>query len=180
MTRLVLACSVFLLAAPASAGVDGPGTYYVSAKQTAERLGPSSDATVTNTIYRQQKVDVFEVRRGWARVSKFYDGQSEGMSGEVVARWVSVGDLAKVRPADLPQPKIATDPRIQGLPKVGDDGLTERDVRILYEGARHFLETGQCSRVEYGDKDQDATDRYYINCGGPQNLFFTPADLPRS
>jgi hypothetical protein len=170
---------MLLLAGEASATAEGPGTYYVSAPKTNEHLGPSAATIVTNTIYRQQRVDVFEVRDGWARVSKFYDGAVEGVSGRV-ARWVLAEHLDRKSPADLPQPKLGNDPRIQGLPKVGENGLTERDVRVLYSGARHFLKTGKCSRVEFGDKSLGRENTYYINCGGPQNLFFTPADVPSS
>jgi hypothetical protein len=43
------------------------------------------------------------------------------------------------------------DPRIEGIPKVGQHGNTERDVLILWKGASMMLKTGRCSRVEYGD-----------------------------
>jgi hypothetical protein len=173
--RLLLVVSALVLMGAA----DAPGVYYVTVGQTDERLAPSPSSQSTNRIYRQQKVDVFEVRDGWARVSKYYDGSVEGVSGEV-ARWVLAVHLGKQRPADLPQPKVDRDPRIaeSAIGKVGEDGLTEQDVRILYRGAQHFLDTGRCSRVEMADKSVSKPNTYYVNCGEPQNIFFTAADLP--
>lgn len=180
MVRIAVAFSLALLiSAHAFAAAEGRGSYYVTADQTNEHLGPSAATSVTNTIYRQQRVDVFEVRGGWARVSDYYDGGVEGVSGQV-ARWVPAEHLDRARPADLAQPDLGNDPRIQGLPKVGENGLTEEDVRILHRGARYFLESGQCKRVELGDKSLSRQNTYYINCGEPRNRFFTPADLPRS
>ena len=54
---------------------------YVKANTTFEYLYPSLDAKVTNTLRIGQKVDVLEEKNGFARVSKFYNGDSEQVSG---------------------------------------------------------------------------------------------------
>ena len=154
------------------------GSYYVTAPALNERLAPSKNAKVTNKIYRQQRVDVMELRDGWARVSSYYNGQVEGVPGKA-ARWVAAAYLSKQRPADRPQPKLGKDPRIQGIPKVGEYGLTKTDVLVLHRGAKHFLKTGRCDHIEYGDKSTSKHNTYYVNCGGSRNLFFKPSDLPR-
>jgi uncharacterized protein YgiM (DUF1202 family) len=105
------------------------GNYYVTANALNVRLSPQSDGKITNKIYRQQKVEVFEIKSGWARISKYYDGSIEGVSGQV-ARWISKKYLSKNRPKDLDQPVLKTDPRINGIPKVGEYGATKRDVKI--------------------------------------------------
>ncbi|MBW2423064.1 MAG: hypothetical protein JRG86_02385 [Deltaproteobacteria bacterium] len=64
------------------------------------------------------------------------------------------------------------------MPKVGEDGLTRRDVDILYEGAAHFLRSNRCKQIEFGDKSTSRRDTYYVNCGGPTNIFFKASDLP--
>ena len=109
-------------------------TLYASASALNVRLAPRADGELTNRIYRQSSVQVYEHRDGWARISKYYDGDVEGLSGQV-ARWVSASYLSKKRPADLPQPKLKSDPRIEGLPHVGMFGLTEKDVTILHRAA---------------------------------------------
>ena len=155
-----------------------PGTYYVDASTLNVRIGPSTDSPVTNKLYRGNKVDVLEFSDGWARISKFYDGSLEGVSGQV-ARWVSADFLSGSKPeenaqsADMPK-----DSRIVFLPKAGQDGLNEREAQILYKGAIHFLDSGQCERVEYGSKSANRVNTYFIYCGGASNIFFTPADIP--
>lgn len=155
-----------------------PGTYYVTENVLEERLSPSATGSVTNKIYRQQKIEVFEVKSGWARVSKYYDGAVEGKSGEV-ARWVLATGLSSSKPADLPQPTHPSDPRISqdAFPKVGQSGATEQDIQFLYKGALKYLDSGKCSHVEYGDKStSNDANTYFINCGG-SNIFFTAADV---
>ncbi len=153
------------------------GNYYVTANSLNVRLSPQSDGKISNKIYRQQKVNVFEIKLGWARISKYYDGSTEGISGQV-ARWISKKYLTKKRPQDREQLTLKTDPRINGLPKVGQYGATKRDVYILYAAAHHYLKTGLCKNVEYGDKSASKKGVYYLNCGGPKNLFFKPSHIP--
>lgn len=153
-----------------------PSSRYV-VEQVQERLGPSQEAPTTNTLYRQQKVDVYETKAGWARVSPFYDGEVEGMAGDV-ARWVPLSSLSEKRPTDMPQPVTPSDPRIAGIPKVGEGGLTKRDVQLLHAAAQYFLETGKTQQIEYGDKSLSRPGVYYLNFGGPSNHFFTPNDIP--
>jgi len=153
------------------------GSYYVNTEVLNVRLAPNSTGKITNKIYRQQKVDVLELKSGWARISKYYDGSFEDMSGQV-ARWVSANRLSKNKPSDVAQPDFKKDPRINGIPKVGQYGLTESDVSIMYAGAHHYLNIGKCKKVEYADKSISKAGVYYINCGGP-NIFFKPSDIPK-
>ena len=154
-----------------------PGTYYVKESVLEERLAPSSTATITNRIHLRQKVEVFELKGEWARVSKYYDGSVEGKSGQL-ARWVLASGLSVSQPKEPTQPKASTDPRIakDAIPRVGQGGLTARDVEILRKGAQKFLNSGQCSSIELADKRTSKANTYYVNCGGP-NLFFTPSEL---
>ena len=154
-----------------------PGEYFVKVPMLEERLEPSMKGTSTNKIYLRQRVEVFEIKDGWARVSNFYDGTAEGKTGKV-ARWVEAKGLSDKRPAEPAQSSVPNDPRIDkdAIPKVGQGGLSEKDVQILYKGALKLLNSGKCSKVELGDKSTSKPNTYYINCGGP-NIFFTPNDL---
>ena len=153
------------------------GAYFVRESVIEERLAPSPAGAATNRLYLRQKVEVFELKGGWARVSKYYDGSVEGASGQV-ARWVLASGLSATLPKEPDQPKVVIDPRISkdAIPKVGQDGLTARDIQILNKGALKFLKSGACSRIELADKSTSKANTYYVNCGGP-NLFFTPSDL---
>lgn len=169
-----------LLSCPlvAFAQASKPGWYFVKDATVHERLAPAPSGKSTNKIYVGQKVEVFEVSNGWARVSQYYDGSVEGQKGQV-ARWVPAKSLSMTKPAPLPQKAQKDDPRIMkdAIPAVGQGGLTQKDVDILYRGARKFLSSGQCKHIEYADKSTSRPNTYYVNCGGPSNLFFTPADL---
>lgn len=169
---------ILLFPVVALSDVTLPGEYYVTADTLNVRLAPKSDGSITNKLYRQQKLQVYEVKGGWARVSEYYDGSKEGVSGQV-ARWVSASYLSKSRPKDKQQPSdLLDDPRISGIPDVGQFGATEKDVRILYTAAKHFLATNKCNKIEYGDKSTSKPNTYYLNCGGPTNHFFEPSDIP--
>ena len=76
-----------------------PGHYYVIAEALNVRLNASTKGKVTNTLSMNQKVEVFEVKNGWARISKYYDGVAEGISGKV-ARWTSAKYLSSDRPTN--------------------------------------------------------------------------------
>lgn len=177
MKKLTIGLILLALTEIASAQAVAPGTYYVKESVLEERLAPNVDGSVTNRIYTRQKVEVYEVKNGWARVSKFYDGAVEGKKGQI-ARWVLSSGLSSSQPAELPQTTLPSDPRIakDAFPKAGQSGLTEQDVELLNKGALKYLNSGKCSRVEYGDKSTSKTSTYYINCGGP-NIFFTAADV---
>ncbi len=151
------------------------GVYYVTATKSPVHLGPDAAAQVINTLYRQQRVDVLEVQGVWARVTKYYDGAAVGIY-RPVARWVVFEDLDTERPDDLPQPSLPDNPRIE-LPQVGDNDLSETDVRILYAAALYYLESGKLKRIEWGDKSLHKPGYYYLS-SGPKNHFFRPRDIP--
>jgi hypothetical protein len=178
MRRLITASLLVAFSSVAFAQATKPGTYYVKENVLEERLGPSNKGSVTNRIHRGQKVEVLELKNGWARVSKYYDGSVEGQSGQV-ARWVLATGLSTKQPEDLKQPDVPNDPRIakDAFPKVGQSGLTEQDIQTLYKGALKHLNSGNCARVEYGDKSTSKANTYYINCGGAANIFFTSAEV---
>lgn len=155
---------------------------YVSSTSVDERLCPSASCSSTNKIYRQQKVEVFELKDGWARVSRYYDGVVEGAGiAKQVVRWVPTKDLSLTRPPDIAQPKLKTaedDPRISYLPKVGDSGLSAADVSLLRRYAVTLLKSGVCAEIDDGDKSVSKPGTYYVHCKGEMaNRFFRAEDV---
>lgn len=177
MLKTLIVLFALVLPSLALAEATKAGSYYVTEDYLEEFLAPSSKAKVTNKIYRGQKVDVLELKAGWARVSRYYNGDVEGVSGNV-ARWVFAKGLSTAKPADLPSPALKSDTRIEpsALPKVDQNGITAEDLKILHKGALFMLNSGRCSRVEYGDKSVSKPNTYYVNCGA-ENLFFRPSDI---
>ena len=150
---------------------DDPNAYYVLTDTAEERAGPNDQAAVVNRIYRGQKLTVYDSSGRWVRITE----------PRFDARWVDRTKLSTTRPPTLPQPDIpaeSQDERIaaDAIPKVGEDGLTADDVRILWRGAKQMLDTKQCSKVEYAAKSTTREGTYYVNCGG-ENIFFTAAEL---
>jgi hypothetical protein len=160
-------------------------TMYVAAESTDMFLCPDGDCPVTNTVYYGQLVDVFEERNSWSRVSEYYDASSEraefpSISDATVARWVRSNDLTDVPPTpkdELSADQRYFDERIQGISKPGEYGLTEDDILLIRRYAYGMLATGQCDRIEYGDKSVSKPNTYFVNCGEAQNRFFTPSDV---
>lgn len=150
---------------------------YVGTASLEEHLGPSHDAKVTNKIYKNQKLEIYEDKAGWSRVSEYYDGEVEGVNGKV-ARWVESAALVDSRMEDNQISPSYSDPRIEegAIPKVGQHELSESDIRTLYAGAIKFLNNGRCSKIEYADKSVDKPGVYYVNCGD-ENVFFTSQDV---
>lgn len=95
---------IILLSATLISSVFGaansPGSYYVTTEVLNVRLSPNSSGKVTNQLYERQRVDVLEIKNGWARVSKYYSGSSEGIEGNV-ARWVSAKYLSSSKPKEI-------------------------------------------------------------------------------
>jgi hypothetical protein len=174
LSKVLIIFVLLISSLNASAEATKTGTHYVKEDYLEEFLAPSFKAKVTNKIYRSQKVDVLELKKGWARISKYYAGESEGISGNV-ARWVVAKGLSSTKPEELKQPELISDARIakDAFPKVGQNGLSENDIKILNKGAIKLLDSGICKYVEYGDKSTTKANTYYVNCGG-SNLFFTP------
>jgi hypothetical protein len=84
---------------PRSSAVKEEKAYYVTAERLNVRLSPDSSGAVTNALDQRQKVDVLEIKDGWARISTYYNGELEGVSGQV-ARWVSAKYLSRTRPSE--------------------------------------------------------------------------------
>ena len=76
------------------------GAAYVTADRLDVRLAPNRSGKITNVLDRGQKVNVLEVQGEWARISRYYDGSIEGVSGGV-ARWVASSYLSHSESFDV-------------------------------------------------------------------------------
>lgn len=161
---------VFGVFAPlcATAQVTGLGTYYVSVETTEERLAPSSNSKSTNVLRVRQAVEVLEVKGQWARVTKFYDGRVEGVSGQV-ARWVATKDLSPQRPPEE-KAKLA-EPDIAKLLTDSDDFA--RHGKAFIKASQGLVTSKQCSPQDFKSvggwmKSTNFPNKpvYFTYCGG--------------
>lgn len=157
--------------------------YYVASDAVNERLCPATKCPSTNKIYRQQKVEVFEIVGEWARVTEYYDATAERaefpqVTDETVARWVILKALSKTRPADLEVKSLELDPRVRGIPKAGEFGMSAEESELMSKYANRLVRAGQCSGIEYADKSMNRANEYFVQCTGEtRNRYFTAEDV---
>lgn len=184
MTRVTLAIlgSIFAVSA-AFAEATSPGIFVVNTATLNVRLAANTSGKVADRLFSGQKVEVFEVRDGWARVSPYYDGQSEGLAGNV-ARWVfathlstesSVGKMAATETAKPPEPpafeRIDADSPIYEAIAASDD--LQKYQHLFAAVSQQLIDSGQCQLSDFRDiggwwKSPAHQPRpvYYTYCGG--------------
>lgn len=160
-----------------------PKRFFVKANILNVRLSPGKSCPVTNRVYRGDVITVLQIKGQWARISKYYDSSSERkefpqIKTSTVARWVVYRFLTKTKPSGPKQPDFQEDlidSRIKGVPKVGEGGLTRRDVIISRTYAAKLLKTGVCAAIDYGDKSVSKRNTYFVVCKGEiKSRFFLP------
>lgn len=86
-------------ATPPGPDSEHTGVYYVAASALNVRFGPGNGEKVAKTLPRGEKVYVFEVSDGWARISKPFNGKTFDLPG-TVAYWVSRAYLTREAPGE--------------------------------------------------------------------------------
>ena len=74
-----------------------PGEYWVAVDRVQIRAAPDPKAKATSYNSRGWKMPVFEVKNGWGRTSKYYDGSVDGLHAQI-AEWVPMSALDTVQP----------------------------------------------------------------------------------
>jgi hypothetical protein len=152
----------------AHAEATSPGDYYVTSNKLNVLLAPNKTGKITSTIYKRQKVEVFQVKGGWARVSRYYDGGVEGLSGEV-ARWVFAKYLSTNRPAEE-QVANLNSPVAKAI-KSSDDFSKYQSVFI--SASEKLIKSGKCSLGDFKEMggwwrstNHNPKPVYFTYCGG--------------
>jgi hypothetical protein len=145
------------------------------------RLAANQTGKIAKSLYRGQTVDVLEVSEGWARISHYYDGVDEGLSG-FVAQWVFAQHLSPVtvdagQPAETPKPvavKVDVDSPIFKAISSSDD--LDKYAGLFVQVSEKLVESGQCDLSDFVDiggwwRSNAHTPRsiYYTYCGGANN-----------
>ncbi len=158
--------------------------YYVKATTLNVRLCPDGGCPVKTRLDYGAKVSVYEHKGDWARISEFSDAASEPIKSPkikdaTVARWVSSKFLSETKPPKRRRWKKALmDPRIKYMPRVGQDGLTAKDILIMRKYAVKVLQTGECNSIVNADKSKKRRNTYFVTCDNDyQARYFTKADV---
>lgn len=144
------------------------GFYYVDSALLDVRLGPNLDAPVSNRLKKGQKIKVFDVENGWARISEYYDGSIEGQPGKV-AMWVNYLNISKATRRDNANQFSMS--QLEDALKASDD--FDRNKDALLKVSKKLIESGRCSLAEFkslGGWVRSTTHRpkviYFTYCGG--------------
>ena len=139
---------------------------YVASNTLNERDAPNGK--VVNKQYRGQLLRVYGSAGKWFRVSPKFASP----------RYVHSDYLSETKPKPVTGGIrfMFSDSRIESsaLPNAaGQYGLNKYDVETIWLAARHALDKGICKKIIDADKSVSKTGKYYLNCGGPKNNFFS-------
>lgn len=193
MIRVTLTLLLAMIAiSTAYAAATSTGDFVVTAGTLNVRLAPNTTGKTSSRLHRGQVVGVLEVKDGWARISRYYDGASEGLSGSV-AHWVFATHLsakpsiensfarlpakppAEVLPAQPPPgEKIIVTASLLDAIKSSDD-LPKYESTFAWVSTR-LVDSGTCKLSDFRDIGgwwRSASHKprpvYYTYCGGGSN-----------
>ena len=193
MIRVTLTVLLAMIAiSTANAAATSPGDFVVTVGTLNVRLAPNTTGQTSSRLHRGQVVEVLEVRQGWARISRFYDGSSEGLSGNV-AQWVFATHLSLNPSVEAPSARPSAKPPVEVLPAQpppGEkiivtasllDAIKSSDDLPKYEStfawvSTRLVDTGTCKLSDFRDIGgwwRSAAHKprpvYYTYCGGGSN-----------
>lgn len=120
---------------------------YVTTERLNVRLFPNKQGKITNVLYKRDGVRVFEVNdKGWARISRFYDGAVEGVSG-LVARWVFGKYLSPIRPPADKVPDEYKDDKLVDALKISDD--FSKYLKVFVEASKKLIASRKCTLGDF-------------------------------
>jgi uncharacterized protein YgiM (DUF1202 family) len=171
MTRVALTVFITIFTASiAFATSKLPGDFIVTAGTLNVRLAANKAGKVTNKLYKQQEVEVFEFNNGWARISQYYVGETEGLSGDV-ARWVFATHLSAKRPVE--EKIIVDSPIVEAI-------ISSEDLAIYLDTfvsvSKELVKAGECKLSDFKDiggwwrsAEHKPKSVYYTFCGNASN-----------
>jgi hypothetical protein len=139
---------------------------YVISEDLNVRLSPSKYGKKTSVLLKGQRVDVYEIENGWARVTEYYDGYSEGVNGRV-ARWVYAKNLSTTKPK---KKVIKSNSPVAKALEASDD--YEKYHESFISRSEQLIKNGTCTIKDFNDQGGWArsTTRgkgvYFTYCGG--------------
>jgi len=172
MTRVALTVFIAIFTASiAIAKAKSPKEFVVTAATLNVRLDASKAGKIANKLYRQQEVEVFEFKNGWARISRYNDGKIEGLSGNV-AHWVFAMHLSAKRTIEE---KIKVSSAIIEAIKSSDDLVKYQDAFVSV--SEKLVDSGECKLSDFEDiggwwrsaEHKQAGTIYYTFCGDATN-----------
>ena len=168
ISRVAVAIFIAIFtASTAFAEARSPGGFVVTADSLNVRQAANETGKVTGKLYQQEKVEVFEVKNGWARISEYYNKETNGLSSKV-ARWVFATHLSTPRP--MGNQVVGSSPIINAI-KSSDDLAMHQDTFVWV--SEKLVTSGECKLSDFEDiggwwrsVDHKPRPVYYTYCGG--------------
>ena len=158
------------LSSQAFAQAEAPGRYIVTATSLNVRLAADTSGKLVDKLDMSERVNVIEVRDGWARISEYYDGTTEGLSGRV-ARWVYAAHLTDKPPA---AERLKVNPAVYDAISASEDLEQLRD--IFAQASQRLINNRRCKLSDFRDiggwwrsAEHNPEPIYYTYCGGATN-----------
>lgn len=143
------------------------GENYVKSDSAKVLLSASDKGKETGKVRKYETVTVLEIKNNYARVSKYYDGWSEGVDG-TVARWVSVNALSAEKPV---KKIIESNSPVKKYIENSDD--FEKYYDVMIKASEELIKQGKCTLKDFekfGPWGQSTIktrgeNYYFIYCG---------------
>jgi len=168
MTRVAVTIfiAVFIVST-AFAEARSPGGYVVTAASLNVRLAANETAKISDKLRRQEKVEVFEVTNGWARISEYFDAQIDGLSRKV-ARWVFATHLSAQGSTE--KKVIVSTPIVEAIRSSDDLAM---HLETFVGVSEKLVNSGECVLSDFEDIGgwwrsvaHKPRPVYYTYCGG--------------
>lgn len=91
MKIIIFAICIIIFNGIVSANAISPGTYYVIAETLNVRTDANAKADIAKKLLKNAKVEVIEIKNGWARVTKYIETDN----AKKIALWVSAKYLSR-------------------------------------------------------------------------------------
>jgi hypothetical protein len=159
VTKILLAISFVAFSPQSSAEAIRTGTHYVIAESLNVRTAPSANSDIARKLSKGSKVEVFELKKGWARVTDYIElTQTEKAALWVSAKYLSdkIEERAKCKVLDVDTSKTYSGGCKNGLAH----GKGVAKGRDFYRGSFVNGNNHGYGVYEWGPKSDWARDRY--------------------
>ena len=181
MRNVIIFITFFFISLPVYAQKNA----WVSVDSLNRRTCPSSSCGIVGILKYREKVTISERKKGWVRITKYYDAAcsngysqyvdegnkvckpSNGIKNGIFAEWVFAKHLVNKQPAD-PALKASTN---YSLVKDSDDFRKYKNA--FAKAASNLIATGKCSASDFlnmGGWMKSSNHRnqpiYFTYCGG--------------
>ena len=177
MIRAIAALLIAALAASnALAEANTPGRYVVTATTLNIRLAPNTAGQAAGSLRQGQEIEVLEVDNGWARISEYYDGARDGVSGTVASRvfaeHLGAGGSAQA-PVELPAAAVEVDVDSPVYRAIESSDDLDKYQGLFVLVSEKLVESGACNLSDFRDiggwwrsTSHQPRPVYYTYCGG--------------